>query len=213
MRTQHKLPLLAIACLTINLPVWAQAIQQVPLMPLTSTNSHQQADTHSNFGLITSRHSNKTVLKPIGKTKANSAITETSYKPYLPKEGDIISLRVKNGQFVHNCNCTQDFLEATSNKKDQYSTFVVERAGKKTVALKAANKKYVRLLDNQSFSSLRADADQITPDASFIFIDLGDNKIAIQANNQRFLQADFGGGFLLRAIAREIDDEQTFTLE
>ncbi len=48
--------------------------------------------------------------------------------------------------------------------------------------------------------------------AAFTVTDLGDDRVALRADNGRYLRADFGGGAGLSAASSALGDNQTFTL-
>lgn len=129
----------------------------------------------------------------------------------FPYFGDTVHFKTHNGHYMRAMSGGGSFISAGSSQIGTWESFSLEQADNGKVLIRARGGDYVEL-DSYLFGTLTASNQDKGAAAQFELIDLGNNQVALKADNGNFLRADFAGGAGLSALASEVDDWETFTL-
>ncbi len=120
----------------------------------------------------------------------------------------IIALAAQNGQYLGNMGSHE--ITATCGKTDPMKNMelIHMESGKVAIRVTYINR-YIRLKNN---GLLDASLNKIDSSAEFTLIGVGVNKVALRANNGKYVCAEGGGGGTLVANRTAIGPWETFTL-
>ncbi|WP_430462194.1 endonuclease/exonuclease/phosphatase family protein [Thalassolituus sp. LLYu03] len=129
----------------------------------------------------------------------------------FPFAGDVVHLQTSNGHFLRAMSGGGSFISAGSSQVGTWESFIPQVRGDGRIALKARDGSYVGL-DSYLVGTLTTGHDLNSAAAAFTLVDLGNNRVALLADNGRYVRADFGGGAGVSAASSAVGDNQTFRL-
>ena len=130
----------------------------------------------------------------------------------FPYFGDVVHFKTHDGNYMRAMSGGNSFISAGSDQIGTWESFVMQQLDNGKVTIKARDGHLVGL-DSYLLGTLKASRHDANDGAQqFELVSLGNGKIALKADNGKYLRADFGGGAGLSAGSSSIGNNQTFEL-
>lgn len=129
----------------------------------------------------------------------------------FPYAGRVVHLQTANGHYLQAMSGGGSFISAGATQVGTWESFIPQTLANGKIALRARDGYFIGL-DSYLLGTLTCGHRADSAAAAFELVDLGNDRVALRADNGRFLRADFGGGAGVSAASADIGENQTFHL-